>query len=344
MRRLTLHTATGNHCDILFDEGSSLDHRPIEDAAKGHRRIIVIMDANVEEHYGNLFPWERICITATEANKSWEMAGSLIEQLIAMRADKDTLLVGMGGGITTDLTGFVASIYKRGVPFALVPTTLLSMADAAIGGKNGVNISSFKNMAGVIQQPEWVYINSRFLQTFTKEALFKGISELLKVYIIAGKHYFEAADFFVEQYRSPLFQTEHSFREWQRFIAAAVEIKCQVVARDEREGDQRRLLNLGHTLAHALEHVAPTLSHGEAVAIGMVWAAERAGFPHLTHLTHTLQTCGLPTAIPDGIDKAELQRAIVQDKKVRAGGVTLVLPHDLDKVTLEEVATDRLFS
>ena len=157
----------------------------------GTRRVVAVIDRRVEELYGNLFPFEKIEVVAEERRKTMQTVEELIQKLLELHADRDVLLLGVGGGITTDICGFVASIYKRGVACGLVPTTLLGMVDAAIGGKSGVNMLGYKNMVGSIRQPEFVVSSVEFLRTLSVAEVRQGLAEMLKAFLISGKHFEE---------------------------------------------------------------------------------------------------------------------------------------------------------
>lgn len=333
---IVLQTKQGNNCNIIINSDFSQFDTLLSSFVAPGRRVIAIIDDNVERIYGSLFSFEKIIFHATEKDKSWESAGVIIQQLIEKQADKDTFLLGIGGGITTDITGFVAAIYKRGVDFAFVPTTLLAMVDASIGGKNGVNALSIKNMIGTIRQPKFVYTNLSFLKSFSNHDLYKAIPELLKVFLVDGKDYFAAADFFVEQYAKKLFEKDDDMQMWETFITKAIEIKCRIVEKDEFETGARRILNLGHTYAHAIEHCCPQYSHGEAVGIGLVLAAKEGNFPHIKHLIQTLQACELPHQLPIDISATEFHKAMLQDKKIDNQRLHLIVLEDVGKIAIRE--------
>lgn len=336
MEKIKLQTGSNQNCDIFVTH--NLSHTPtfFQEYIAPTRRYMAVIDEKVEQLYGDLFPFEKIIFQADETNKSWTIAGEIIQQLIEKQADKDIFLLGIGGGITTDITGFVASIYKRGVDFGFIPTTLLAMIDAAIGGKNGLNILEFKNMVGTIRQPQWIYANTSFLKTFSKDKLYQGIPEMLKVFLIDGNDYFAAADFFIRQYNGELFATEEEVQQWIYFITKAIEIKCGFVRQDETDGGSRRLLNLGHTYAHAIEHCTQQYTHGEAVGIGLIFAAQQGDFPHLNHLIHTLQSCHLPCSLPTNLTIKDLHAAMLQDKKIKNQRIPFIILKDVGNVTFAE--------
>lgn len=336
MNTIKLKTDCNRICDIFVTHDLSHTSVFLQEHISPTRRCIAIIDEKVEQLYGNLFPFEKIIFHAKESHKSWDNAGEIIKQLINKQADKDIFLLGIGGGITTDITGFVASIYKRGVDFGFIPTTLLAMIDAAVGGKNGLNILEFKNMVGTIRQPQWIYANTSFLKSFSKKELYNGIPEMLKVFLIDGNDYFAGADFLVKQYNEELFATEEAVNQWMYFITKAIEIKSRFVEQDETDCGARRLLNLGHTYAHAIEHCTRQYTHGEAVGIGLVLAAQEGGFPHLNHLIHTLQSCHLPFSLPSHLSIGQLHSAMLQDKKIKNQRLPFIVLKDVGNVSFAE--------
>ena len=305
------------------------------------RKVVAIVDGALETPYsvipdlfGHLIPI--IYIYASEEEKSLSTVESLISRLLALGADRDTFLLGVGGGITTDLVGFTASVYKRGIPFGFVPTTLLAQVDASIGGKNGVNFGGLKNMVGVIRQPEFVFINPDVLKTLPARTFRCGVAEMLKAFIIADR------EMFMRVARDGVASC------LETFIRRAVEIKCEIVEKDEFESGLRRVLNLGHTFAHAVEHhiTGNAMAHGEAVAVGTVIASSIACNMGIMSrfdfeiIRSTFARVGLPTKtdIPFEI----LAKAIAQDKKVQDGLVNFVLPESIGSVIVKPLSLNQL--
>ncbi|MBQ6957921.1 MAG: 3-dehydroquinate synthase [Bacteroidales bacterium] len=270
-------------------------------------------------------------VHASEEAKTLETVADLTAQLLNLQADRDTMLIGVGGGITTDITGFLAAIYKRGLRFGLVPTTLLAQVDAALGGKNGVNFDRYKNMLGTFRPAEFVYIDTDFLTTLPLRQLRCGAAEMLKTFILADSKAYEAA---VNVFRSDKPQVP----QW--LVRRAGEIKLALVEQDPEDHGVRQLLNLGHTFGHAIEKCAPQYEHGEAVAIGLVMAARMAVEKGLmdpaeaTRIREDLQAIGLPTEPP--VLEKDLRNAILQDKKRSGSRLRFVLPEHIGKATLWE--------
>lgn len=238
-------------------------------------------------------PSNLLLLDVSEENKSMSTVLEICKWLMDNDADRNALLLAIGGGITTDMAGFAASIYKRGIRFAYVPTTFLSQVDAAIGGKTGVNFENYKNILGVIRQPEFTYICPEVLVTLPYRDFLSGAAELLKTFIIdnTGDNYEKAVEVLSEIHESIDRKQAIALHlaEIEELAAAAAKIKAGIVERDEFECGERRKLNLGHTFAHAIESVSMSrhngsmsghngaesgVTHGEAVAMGMIMAAK----------------------------------------------------------------------
>lgn len=212
------------------------------------KRIIVITDANIHRHYRDFIDrYEHIIIGMGETNKTFLTVEKIYKELIEMNADRETFILGFGGGIVTDITGFAASTYMRGVSFGFIASTLLAQVDASVGGKNGINVEGYKNMAGTFNQPDFVICDTSILKTLPEREFKAGMAEIIKTGILADEVLFE------------LFEkhTAEEFRDngqlLKEALSAAIKIKAGIVERDEREYGERRKLNLGHTFAHAIE-------------------------------------------------------------------------------------------
>ena len=233
-------------------------------------RVVAVADRNVERVCAELGLEEVILIDASEENKSLATASTLWESLVQMGADRSTFLLGIGGGITTDLVGFVAATYMRGVGFGLVPTTLLAQVDAAIGGKCGVNFGGYKNMVGCFAPASFVVCDVALLNTLGPRELRSGMAEVVKTAIIGDSALFELCE------QNDIESLRGNTALFDEVVRRAAAVKCDIVQRDLLEGGERRKLNLGHTLAHAIESLTHDYTHGEAVAIGLVRAAQMA--------------------------------------------------------------------
>lgn len=292
-------------------------------------------------------------LEASEERKTMETVLTIERFLLDSEARRNSIVLAVGGGIISDITGFAASIFKRGIRFAIIPTTLLSMVDASIGGKTGVNLDSFKNMVGCFAEPEFTYITPEALKTLPVKVFVSGSAELLKSFIIGDAVKYQDAVSLLSYLQQstdgadtigeiPIFD---SIKErLLNLISAAAAIKDDIVSRDPFEKGERRKLNLGHTFAHAIEWRQSTdsldsdpLSHGEAVAIGIIQAAaisEEKGLATTglrDKLAKDFTACGLPTELPYPLD--ELKEAMFKDKKnLRAGDINYVLIKNIGEV------------
>jgi 3-dehydroquinate synthetase len=249
-------------------------------------------------------------------------------------------VLAIGGGITTDLAGFAASIYKRGVRYANLPTTLLAQVDAAIGGKTGVNFDNYKNMLGVIVQPVFTVICADALRTLPHRDFLSGAAEMLKTFLIENED---------ENYGKAVRCLSGSGDGLQDLVFAAAAVKAGVVSRDPFEQGERRKLNLGHTFAHAIEHEARQrgndVTHGEAVAMGMILAARLSDATGLStgmeaRLTQDFTAVGLPVACPYPLET--LAAAMDKDKKAEGGLVHFVLPERIGSVVIRDLKVDEV--
>lgn len=298
--------------------------------------MVAIVDAEVDvlHNLSELLP-ESVLIPAGEENKNLQLAQMLWEELIDSKVDRDTFLLGVGGGVVSDLVGFVASTYMRGVRFGLVPTTLMGQVDAAIGGKCAVNVGGYKNMVGVFSPAEFVLCDVRFLTTLPEREFRAGVAEIIKSAVVGDEQLFELLE------NSSLEQLREGGEELAEAVRRAALVKCALVADDPYDRGVRRLLNLGHTMAHAIESRSDQLSHGEAVAVGLVWASQRAVQSGLmsaevaSRIGSLVEKYGLPTST--SLPEEELWEAMTHDKKASGGKVRFVLPRGVgDCVVVEE--------
>lgn len=290
--------------------------------------ILVVDEQVLSYHAAALEAWPKILLPTGEAAKSLSVLEQAVAQLTALEAGRDCLLVGIGGGVVSDFTGFLAGVYKRGVRCGFVPTSLLAMVDAAVGGKNGLNAGTLKNMIGLTRQPDFLFYDYRLLQTLPEAEWVNGFAEIIKHGVILDRELFEELESrSVETYRSDAVQ-----------LAALVKrnalLKLQVVEEDEFETGPRKLLNFGHTFGHAFEKLF-TLPHGHAVAIGMIWAARLAeretGFTDTERLKQLLVKYRLPLALEKAPDMNQVLALIANDKKRQGAAVDFVLPEAIGR-------------
>jgi len=242
------------------------------DLAKNYQSVIVVCDKNsgqfclpkFRELYASNIEFSTIIFDAGEEHKNLNTANFIWQNLLQNHTNKKSLIIALGGGVVCDITGFAASMFMRGIDFVFFPTTLLAMVDASIGGKNGIDLANIKNMVGTITQPKAIFIDSIFLQTLPIHQLKNGYAECLKHALITGINEFEKLDF----------NDAQSIEQ----IKLSAKIKMQIVEADEFETNQRKALNVGHTIAHAieshgLENAEVPIEHGHAVAVGIICEA-----------------------------------------------------------------------
>ncbi|MBU1019395.1 MAG: 3-dehydroquinate synthase [Patescibacteria group bacterium] len=273
-------------------------------------KYCVITDENIYNHYKELIPGEFDLIVKTpgESIKTLENIGTAAEKLLNLSLNRESTLIALGGGTIGDFTGFLASIYMRGIPYIQIPTTLLAMIDSSIGGKTGVNLEGGKNMLGTFYQPQKIILDPKFLQTLPKKELLNGIAETIKHACTFDKKLFE----FLEK------NSEKILAKDKKTLAGLIEksatIKKKIVEKDEKEKGPRMLLNYGHTIGHAVEKASSyRLSHGEAVAIGIHQVNLKFNFKDTQRIEKLLKLYKLPTEIPDYL--GNLEKLIQNDKK-----------------------------
>lgn len=303
-------------------------------------RCVIITDKNVSHIYKKSFPeGPLIEIDPGEKSKTLDTVHSVYGQLLDYELDRQDFILAIGGGVVCDLAGFVASTYLRGVRFGFVASTLLAQVDAGIGGKNGVDLKGFKNIIGVIRQPEFVICDLRMLKTLDTKEYIGGLAEVIKYGAIMDKNLFS----FCENHISEILSISPDVTD--EVVFRSVNNKVRLVEADEFETGERTKLNYGHTFAHALEKITG-LTHGEAVAVGMNIAGEisvREGlFPQkeALRLKSLIQMSGLPVSL--NIDPVELIKAIRKDKKRRGDRIGLVLLKGLGESVIHYMDIDRL--
>jgi 3-dehydroquinate synthase len=297
-------------------------------------RIAIITDRTVGARYGRrvarqLKGSSTYTIPAGERHKNRKTWATLTDRMLADGFGRDTTIVALGGGVICDIAGFVAATYMRGVPCVVVPTTLLAMVDASIGGKTGVDTRHGKNLVGAFHQPSAVVVDPEVLKTLPPAQLRSGFAEILKHGAVADEAYFATARAFMGRFA---LTDKKCLPALTPIIERSITIKSDVVARDEKESGLRKVLNFGHTMGHAVEAASKyRLPHGNAVAIGMVFEAqlaERLGVAQVGTAHSIALACkaaGLPTSIP-GTKVDTLLKFMHADKKARAGIVEYAMP------------------
>lgn len=299
-------------------------------------RVVVVSDAAIDRLHPSLVaPYEKILIGQGETIKTLRTVEQIHRRLIELGADRRTFVLGVGGGIVTDVTGFAAATYMRGVPFGFVSTTLLGQIDASVGGKNGVNVGGYKNMAGTFTQPRFVVCDPALLATLPPREFRAGLAEAVKAAVIGDRALFErleAASFEALRSDGALLA---------EVIGAGIRVKTRIVSRDEREAGERRLLNLGHTLAHAIEKCSQAMNHGEAVAVGlrlMTEASVRLGLlpsEEAARIVGLLERLGFVLTPP--VPLARLLREVGKDKKSEGTSLHAVLPLGIGRCEVRTV-------
>ncbi len=289
------------------------------------RRIVVITDANIDRLYPDLVRrFDYVVIGHGESSKTLVTVQKVYRRFMELGVDRSTFVLGIGGGIVTDIAGFVASTYMRGLDFGFISTTLLGQVDASVGGKNGVNLNDYKNMIGTFTQPCFVISDVGMLRTLPLRELRAGMAEVIKTAVIGDRELFE----YLETHSAETFFDNPE--TMCNVVWSCVSIKAGIVERDEREADTRRLLNLGHTMAHAIEKCAHEINHGEAVAMGIAMicaAAVRGGMlaaPDRDRIHALLEKTGFTLTAP--VPTARLLREIAKDKKRSGGIINAVFP------------------
>lgn len=304
-------------------------------------KTTIITDKNVKSFYQKDFPKCRVIEIGTgEKIKTLDTVHNLYEKLLEFKVDRSSFILGIGGGIVCDITGFVASTFMRGLSFSFVATTLLSQVDASIGGKNGVNFKGYKNIIGVFRQPNFILCDFEMLKTLPEKELLSGFAEILKHAVIGDKILFLD----LEQNSQKIFHLDRNYLE--KIVFNSIAIKSVIVEKDETEENERRKLNFGHTFGHAIEKTSG-VSHGEAVSIGMSAALRLSVIKGMLFKTESeriitlLKKMKLPTRM-DSINKEEIIDALSKDKKRKGENVRFVLLNEIGNAVSEEISLNEL--
>ena len=317
--------------------GASLDR--LGDHLPGGRTII-ITDPNVKRLYGDRFPSaDVITIGLGEKHKTLATIEEIFNRFIELEADRTTFVVGIGGGIVGDVTGFAASTYMRGLEFGFVASSLLAQVDATVGGKNGVNFKGYKNMVGVFNQPGFVLADIDMLKTLPPEEIACGLAEIVKHACIKDVRYFQ----YIEDHCDAIGRLDPQVMH--KLVYDSVVIKSDVVNQDEREAGERRKLNFGHTIGHALEKTLG-ISHGTAVSVGMVMAArlsQQSGLldpSAVQRIENLLTRLHLPVQID--FEPLAVFEALGKDKKRQGDKIKFVLLESIGRARIQDFAIEDL--
>jgi 3-dehydroquinate synthase len=325
---------------LLAGIGNDLRQRALAD------RYVVIADQHVADLYGEALlaslagaglAAELLTFPRGEASKNLATITDLVRRLARLGLDRKACLIGLGGGVTGDITGFLAAVYMRGISFVQAPTTLLAQVDSSVGGKTGVDIPEGKNLVGCFYQPRCVYIDSELLTSLPVEELLNGLAEVIKYGVIYDADFFD----FLGRKRQAVLALDLPVIE--EVIDKCCRIKAEVVSRDEKESDLRRILNFGHTIGHAVEAASDyQLAHGMAVAIGMVAASSLAFRKKIftanedRMVLELIKSYGLPVTVPAELDRNRIKEYLKTDKKAVAGKPFFVLPKMIGSVVITD--------
>ena len=318
--------------DIVIEPGAlaSLPAR-MKELGLGAKRGLIITDDQVGPRYAHAtgLDFPVATVPAGEGSKSQEQLFRLYDAAMDAGLDRKAVVVALGGGVVGDLAGYVAASYMRGLKFVQVPTSLLAMVDSAVGGKTGINLPRGKNLIGAFHQPSLVICDLAVLKTLPPRELRAGLAEVIKYGIIYDTEFFA----YIEKNLDPALALDPAVME--HLVARSCAIKANVVGQDETESGLRAILNFGHTLGHAIEAVAGygKYLHGEAIAIGMVFAARVSGLPadQQQRIERVFHRCGLPVNAPE-LDWAALRSAMSVDKKSESGLPKFVLVREIGSV------------
>ncbi|MDR6967527.1 3-dehydroquinate synthase [Flavobacterium arsenatis] len=322
-------------------------------AEKNYSSIFIIVDSNSNEiclpnFLPNLSTDSRIEIIefdAGEINKNIETCLGIWNVLTELRADRKSLIINLGGGVVTDLGGFVASTFKRGIDFLHVPTTLLAMVDASVGGKNGVDLGNLKNQIGTITIPKMVLIDTSFLETLPQNEMRSGLAEMLKHGLIYDKDYWEKF----------LDLSQIDFADFDTLIYDSIFIKNEIVKQDPREDGIRKALNFGHTLGHAIESYflesenKKNLLHGEAIAVGMILESYISWKKGLLSAEEYLQIKTTIKGIYDEVvfdenDLIPIGELLIHDKKNEYGNIQFALIEGVGNIKINQSVENKLIN
>ncbi len=334
MKTITIKTDSGLSRILIAERLENLQrYTPVA-------KPIIITDVNV----GKLYPLDAmasqvITIGTGEVNKNLDTVQEIYAQLLSAQADRSAFIVGIGGGMVCDITGFAASTFMRGVRFGFVATTLLAQVDASVGGKNGVNFQGYKNMVGLFHQPEFVICDLECLKTLPAREISCGLAEIVKHAAIADTDLFD----YLENHAQSILALDRAAIE--KLVLASVRIKSAIVIRDETEKGERRLLNFGHTFGHAIEKVNG-VTHGEAVSMGMVMASalsvKKGLLPEQEdrRLRQLLKKLKLPNKFTAG--PQEILDAVTKDKKRKGNRIHFILLAGMGNAVVESIAIEEL--
>lgn len=331
------YTVTGSQSQSEILIGETLANLP-RHLPRGP--AFIITDTIVSGLYGNLFPDLPVIEIGTgDSIKTFETVTHIVNRLLELGADRTAFIIGIGGGVICDITGFAASIFMRGVPFGFVSTTLLSQVDASVGGKNGVNLAGYKNIMGVFNQPRFVICDLEMLKTLPSSQIRNGLGEVVKHALLSDSDMFD----YMETHCQSALTLDHE--TILRLVLDSVRIKSEIVNQDEKEAGLRRILNLGHTFGHAIEKCTP-LNHGEAICPGMMIAARLSARKKwldrsvVERIGGLLDKLDLPRSF-DG-DTDQILDALTKDKKKTGQDIHYVFLKGIGQAHVEKISFQQL--
>lgn len=335
--------------DIVFSKNFDELLEELQDLGVEKKRLCIVTDSNVDKLYGeellqllsgNCLKVVKYVFLAGEENKNLDTVKEVYKFLIEEGFDRKDMLIALGGGVVGDLTGFTAATYLRGIDFVQIPTTLLAQADSSIGGKTGVDFDGYKNMVGAFKMPRLVYMNISVLKTLEDRQFFSGFAEIMKHGLMKDSIYYE---WLIEQMYEIC---ERDLDTLEEMVMRSCGVKKLVVEKDPTEQGDRALLNLGHTIGHAIEKAKNfELYHGECVALGVVaaayisWKKELLSMDEYYEIRDMFVPFYLPISV-DGIDPNEILRLTKSDKKMEAGKIKFVLLKKIGKAVIDNTVTD----
>ncbi len=303
-------------------------------------QVVIVTDENINKYYRNDFPDVPVITIGTgEGIKTLATVEYILKELIQYSCDRSSFVVGIGGGIVCDITGFAASCFLRGIDFGFVSTSLLSQVDASVGGKNGVNLDSYKNMVGVFNQPKFVLCDIDLLKTLPEQEISNGLAEIVKHGLIKDADMLD----FIEANKEKALELDYDVIF--KLVADSVNIKSRVVQQDEKESGERRKLNFGHTIGHAIEKIERA-GHGRAVSMGMVAAAlfsEQKGYitkESVQRIQKLLADLNLPTTLD--YDARSVIKAAGKDKKKQGKDLFYVFLEQIGQAKVEKISFDEM--
>lgn len=306
-------------------------------------RVVVVADATIDRLYHSLLePYDTVLIGVGESAKTLQTVETVYNRFIELGVDRKTFVLAVGGGIVTDVAGFVASTFMRGIDFGFVSTTLLGQVDASVGGKNGVNVNGYKNMAGTFNQPRFVVCDPRLLSTLPDREFRAGLAEVVKAAVISD------AELFWKLEQTSFATLRENASLLSEVVSAAIRVKAEIVERDEKESGERRLLNLGHTLAHAIEKSSSVMNHGEAVAVGMSMISDVAVNLGVMadcdrhRIKELLERMGFELTPP--VDIKRIKKEMRKDKKHEGSRLNVVLPYSIGHCEVRKMDMDEFES